>query len=374
MKDRDNQIIILISLIALGLRITFIDFKSGDYIYFLEPWVDYMKSNGGIFSLKDTFTNYNLPYITLLSIISYIPLKPLVFIKIISIIFDFIMAIYSYKIVKELVNKKMGIVTYIIVLLLPTVILNSGMWGQCDSIYISFILMSIYYLIKNKYIKSFIFLGISFAFKLQFVFILPLYIILFFIKKDIKIWHFLLIPLVNFILCIPGMLVGASPLYTYKIYFGQTESSLESLNVMNPYYYIETSRYHNFIGICITMTIFLFVFILCYKLIKDKFDNKRIITLGLLSMVICYFFLPCMHERYMYGADVLSVIWFIIYKRNIFIPIIINLCSLITYIFYLYNIDYFYMDLAYRFFPPFLLVSILLLVLELFNNEKKIIV
>lgn len=366
--------LILVSLIILLIRLIFIDYESGDYTIFLRPWVNYMRNNGGILSLKDTFTNYNLPYLTILSIISYIPLNSLLFIKIISIIFDFLIAYYGYKIIKELVNKEVGSIAYIILLLLPTVFLNSSAWGQCDSIYTCFVLMSIYFLIKNKYIKSFIFLGVAFAFKLQFVFILPVYIILFFIKKDIKLWHFFLIPLTNLILCIPGMLVGASPFYTYKIYFMQTGDGIASLNVMNPYNYIEESRYNNFIGICITMTIFFFLLVFCYKLIKDKFNNKKLITLSLLSVLICYFFLPCMHERYMYMADILSVIWFIIYKRNIFIPIVINLCSLITYIFYLCRVDYFYMDIAYKFFPPFLLVVILLLVMELFNNDEKIIV
>ena len=256
--------LILVSLIILLIRLIFIDYESGDYTIFLRPWVNYMRNNGGILSLKDTFTNYNLPYLTILSIISYIPLNSLLFIKIISIIFDFLIAYYGYKIIKELVNKEVGSIAYIILLLLPTVFLNSSAWGQCDSIYTCFVLMSIYFLIKNKYIKSFIFLGVAFAFKLQFVFILPVYIILFFIKKDIKLWHFFLIPLTNLILCIPGMLVGASPFYTYKIYFMQTGDGIASLNVMNPYNYIEASRYNNFIGICITMTIFFFLLVYSY--------------------------------------------------------------------------------------------------------------
>ena len=48
--------------------------------------------------------------------------------------------------------------------------------------------------------------------------------------------------------------------------------------------------------------------------------------------MIATFILPYMHDRYMYVADVLSIIYcFIKGKRKIYVPICINLCSLYTY-------------------------------------------
>ena len=75
------------------------------------------------------------------------------------------------------------------------------------------------------------------------------------------------------------------------------------------------------------------IFVL-YK--KIKFDNKMVIKLALFSVLICTFFLPKMHDRYMYIADVISIIYFIVYRKNIIIPILINFVSLFTYIDYLY--------------------------------------
>ena len=76
-------------------------------------------------------------------------IEPLFLIKFVSIIFDYVCAIYSLKIVYKLTNKNilLSLIAYASVLFLPTVMLNGAMWGQCDSIYTSFILISLYYLL-----------------------------------------------------------------------------------------------------------------------------------------------------------------------------------------------------------------------------------
>ena len=47
------------------------------------------------------------------------------------------------------------LIFYGIVLMLPTVILNSSCWGQSDAIYAAFILFSIAFLLEEKYVKAF---------------------------------------------------------------------------------------------------------------------------------------------------------------------------------------------------------------------------
>jgi Gpi18-like mannosyltransferase len=51
--------------------------------------------------------------------------------------------------------------------LVPTVYLNGAHWGQCDIVYGSMVLASIYYLVKEKYALAYVFLGLAFAFKLR---------------------------------------------------------------------------------------------------------------------------------------------------------------------------------------------------------------
>lgn len=356
------------SILMLLIRILFFDYSSGDYEIFLKPWVLYMRDNGGIFSLSESFTNYNLPYLTILALISYIPIEPLYLIKIVSILFDWLIALLGFKMVYQFSKEdkfNKGMFTYIILLFAPTVILNSSAWGQCDSIYTFFVLLSIYNMITEKYNKAFIYLGISFAFKLQFIFVFPLYVILFYCEKNIKMKHFAFIPLINFILCIPGTLVGASPFYTYKIYFLQAGYYKKALNVANMYSFFPSSEVINIIGVCVTLVLFILLLIYCIRS-GLKYKAETILTLSLLSVLICYFFLPCMHERYMYIADIISIIWYKLYKRKIYIPIIINLVSLITYLGYLAYIPF--KRIIFMILSPLLLIGIILLLFDFNRN------
>ena len=53
-------------------------------------------------------------------------------------------------------------------------------------------------------------------------------------------------------------------------------------------------------------------FISLYK--KKDFDEKAVLSLSIWSVMMCVFMLPSMHERYGLIAEVLSIVYFIVYK------------------------------------------------------------
>lgn len=348
-----KNILLIITFISLLIRLVWFSAESGDYIYFLKPWVDNIRMLGGFKALAYNIGDYNVPYVFILTIISYLKCDPLIPIKIVSIIFDYIIAIYGFKIVKRLTNNiNMSVICYGVLLFLPTLLINGAMWGQCDSIYTAFILISLYYLLDKKYKKSFIFFGISFAFKLQSVFILPLYVLVFFREKNIKIYHFLLIPLVNIIMCLPAIIMGRSISDVLMIYVNQTSTYTKLvMNFANIYSLIDGTKYGimyneiiSKIGIILTMIIFFIMWL--YVLTKKvKFNNEKIIAVGLWSIMIATYFLPRMHERYMFVADVLSVIWFMSYLKKPYMVLVINLVSTLSYFRFLF--DFKFINLSY---------------------------
>mgnify|MGYP004542117035 FL=1 len=183
---------IIITVIAMYARTLMLDFVSGDFGACIEPWFYKLKANGGLSALKLDIGNYNLPYLTILALLTYLPIAPIVSVKMVSIVFDFVSALAAMKIVyivlKDNKNKDFfALIIYGVILFLPTVLLNSACWGQADSIYAAFIMLSIVALLEEKYIKSFILLGVSFAFKLQFMFIVPLYILIYISKRNFPI-------------------------------------------------------------------------------------------------------------------------------------------------------------------------------------------
>ena len=227
-------------------------------------------------------------------------------------------------------------------------LLNSSCWGQADSIYTAFILLSIIFLLKEKYKISFILLGISFAFKLQFIFILPLYIYIYVSEKKFPLYYFGIIILVNMIMCIPSIIFGKSVISCIEVYFMQMASYSNelSLNIPNIYNLIfrvgELNRVvtYNIYTEAVMISITLFIFILMYYLIlnrKIKFNNQKIIEFGLWSVMIAVFFLPHMHERYLYVGDILSVIYFVFNKDKWYVPVGVSCVSLYGYMTFLTN-------------------------------------
>lgn len=328
--------VLVIVLLAIFARYKMLQYKSPDYTVFLERWFNQIKELGGISALKYNIGDYNVPYITIMAILTYIPISPIYTIKAVSIFFDFVGAIFAGLLVNEFTKEKknMKIMPYIVfavILFLPTVLMDSALWGQCDMIYVSFILMSLYFLKKDKTIISFICLGIAFAFKLQFIFILPIYLLLYLRSKKISIFHFLIIPLVNFVMCLPALIMGRSLKDCIMIYFNQT-GTYTSLTLNYPNLYNVFGEFFE------TQTTILIIFtlvilgIIAFYLIYKKVDIKsNMIKLGLLFALIMVYFLPRMHERYGFLAEILSIIYVATEKKNYEIPVILQLATISGY-------------------------------------------
>ncbi len=342
----------IITILAIALRMSLFSYDYGDYDMFLKPWFDELKAGGGLLALGQGIGNYNAPYMTILALLTYLPFDSLISIKTVSVIFDFVCAITVAIIVETLLkNNKhkdsIALIFYGLVLFLPTVFLNSSCWGQADSIYTAFVLLSLLYLIKQKYTRAFIFLGIAFSFKLQFIFILPLYILMYISERKFSIFNFLILPATNFVMCIPSLLFGNTLSNCIDVYMGQagTYSQYITLNFPNFYsiffksgtsHLIEsTNPMIGTIGMIFTLFIFiLLAFLVLYK--KVKFDSRAIIEFGLWSILICTFFLPQMHERYLFMGDIIGLLYLFFNRKKFYLTLGIELISLYGYIHFLF--------------------------------------
>jgi Gpi18-like mannosyltransferase len=162
--------------IAVAVRAVCLPHVTKDYTDFLAVWVKTIRSSGGFAALSKSIGNYNLPYIYLLTLISYIKTDPLIPIKLISIAFDILLAWSAMKIVGLFSgSKSKKLFAFFAVMLLPTVVLNGAYWGQCDSIYASLALLGIYFALKGRPSLAVISIALSFAFKLQAIFILHIF-------------------------------------------------------------------------------------------------------------------------------------------------------------------------------------------------------
>lgn len=348
-KWLDVLLFILATMSALFMRYALRNVVAGDYKMFFEPWVATLReAGGGIKGLAAEFeyVDYTTPYLFILSCISICPfLNTLLLMKIVSVFFDFVAAFAVLAIVYS--NKKnttLGVIAYGIFLIVPTILTNGAMWAQCDIIFTSFILWSLYFLFKERPVPAMIFYGIAFAFKLQTLFLAPLYVILW-MKGKVKLKHFLFLPLMYVIGMIPSLLAGKGFWELISVYFFQANGAMDiyalSHKFPNIYQLIGTDTFlfeYADAGIWLTLGA-LMVLLYLFARFDYELDALLILRMGMLLTMTVVFFLPHMHERYAVLVDVISVLYVFLDPKKFYIPIITILCSFAGYTIYLAHTD-----------------------------------
>ena len=341
----DLLLIIFATVFGCSIRYALRNVVAGDYKMFFEPWVATLREAGGGFqglSAEFEYVDYTTPYLLILSFISICHFfNTLILMKMFSVFFDFVEAIAVGFIVYEMTDKKQsGYMAYAVMLFVPTIVANGAMWAQCDIIFTSFVMLSLLFMLKDKPRVSLIFYGIAFAFKLQTLFIAPLYVLLW-VKKKMKIQHFLWLPIMYFIGIIPSWIAGKNLWDLLTVYLFQANGEMDiyklSHKFPNVYQIIGTDsflREYADAGIYFTLAVLM---VLMYYIAQKNFTFTKdlIIRMGMFFVMVVVFFLPHMHERYGILADVLSVIVAFSNPRKFYVPLIAIGCSFAGYTMYL---------------------------------------
>ena len=333
-KFDQNHIIMAAALVVSAvIRAFCFRHESHDYTDFLLPWVEEFRAGGGLAALASTVSNYNLPYLYFLALISYLPEScDLYLIKLLSVAFDAVLAAALYRIVLPR-SKRAAAWAFSAALLLPTFILNSAYWGQCDSIYAAFCLLAFERAVNDKPKASVVMAGIAFAFKLQAVFFLPFFLVLLAAKR-VKLWHAALFPLPYVLLSLPALAFGWTPGRIIGIYTGQAEiySGFLTLNAPSVYTFIPTDAsnpYHNmwggyfYIGLALAALFCLSVAAFAYVK-RGGLDTARLAGLAAVITLGVPWLLPAMHDRYFYLAEAFMLLYAALRPRYAFLPVLVT--------------------------------------------------
>ena len=333
------------TILALLLRENFRGYESKDYIFHLLPWSRYLEENGGFKGIVSIQSDYPVSYLYFLALFTYVPFTYLTEIKLLSVAFDFLAAYFVYKIVKKARNDAPGsyipYLAFALSLFIPTVVMNGAIWAQCDIIYVAFILISLYCLMEEKFPLAFLFFGLALSFKLQAIFLLPVFVWLYFRSVKFSLLNVLIIPIVYFLIYLPAVGLGKPVSDLFATYSTQvTEYKFLVKNFANLYSLLPQD-YDLFFrgGLILGLTV---VGIFTLLIIRDKHVEahpKTIIEVALLSVMLSTYFLPSMHERYMFAADLLAVIYLFLNLNRFYIPLIIWFINANCYMPYLLDRD-----------------------------------
>lgn len=263
-------------------------------------------------------------------------------IKFLSNIFDFLTALYIYKII-SIFNKKFRNFAVALYLLNPAVIFNSSIWGQTDSIFTFFLVVSSYLLLKKRESLSSVSAALSFIIKPQSAPFFPIYLFYFLknFKKKVLIPIFVL-PLTILILSLPffgrdffgifSLLKKSSEVYPYN--------SIFAFNLWAVFGWWQKDKWQ-----IAGVILYLFsLFLIIYPLIKKELKPGLFFISSSLSFLSFYLFMTRMHERYLFPFLVFVLISAFILKSKkiLFLYILTSIVHFINlwYVYYYYQFVY----------------------------------
>ena len=347
---RDALLVMLLPVGAAFLvRALCLDYAGTDYRNFLTHWYSYFKDNGGFAAVAHAVGDYNVPYLYFMAFITYLTVSDLYLIKLFSIVFDVALAWGCLRLVRSLTRERQGsiapLTAFAAALLLPTVVLNGAYWGQCDVIYGALAVHAVALLLEGKNKTSVALMGLAFSFKLQAVFVLPLWGVLWLAKK-VKFRELWVFPLTYLIVIIPAVLLGKPLSETLLVYFNQMgEYPKLVLNAPSVFQFFpyditnasEAGPLHKALsaaGVAAAAVLVLIMLWLGFRL-GDRLDRRTCFAVAVVLAIGVPFLLPHMHERYFFLADVLTLCWACSDVRRLPTAVLVEASSAMSYRLYL---------------------------------------
>lgn len=334
------DILYLLAMTAIGLAIRGIlrVVTTVDWTTYWDPWIADLKEMGFAYLATDRY-DYAPSFVYILWVISKLPINPMTAYKAVHIVLDFVAAGVMGRIVCKVTGSKCkGIITYGLMLIIPTIWADSALWAQCDIIFMLFVLLCFYELFEERPGQAMFFYGLAFAFKLQSLFIFPFLVILW-VNKRIRIQHFLWIPGLYFLSIIPAWIAGRPLIELINIYMAQGAQDVWSLSIKwaniyqiigNQYFLLEYAEAGTWLILGILMCV---MFAMAQK--RYRITNEFIVQMALFFAILTPYFLPHMHERYGCLADILAVLYAMMNWKRFYIPLVQILMSFTCYMAYL---------------------------------------
>ncbi|MDP9800007.1 Gpi18-like mannosyltransferase [Arcanobacterium wilhelmae] len=298
---------------GLALRFAGTPIVSADMKWFLLPWFSQIEPEG-FGSLAHQVGNYGLLYQTLIALLTYIPLPAVFLYKFVSVVFDVALAFSAALIARRVTGtgwrEKPARMAFLAIMFLPPFVINSGWWGQCDSMYSLAALWALYFLYERRYPATGVALGFAFALKLQTIFIMPLVVTVYVLRRR---WPFPELIYAAGVFWGTGGLAyafGRSLLAPLTIYAGQTGDFPKMVVNAPSFWYFFPDNFALLakpaVVVCAAILAIGFFAIILKKISIDSW--QQYLATSAWMIWTCFLFLPAMHERYSYLLQVVLIL------------------------------------------------------------------
>jgi Gpi18-like mannosyltransferase len=345
------------------VRASLLDLESRDYQAFLSDWYDYFVENGrwqGLGRAVDQLRSYCYPavYMYLVSLSTLLPLPKIYAIKLISILADYAGAWFVFNIVRgaltPTLSHRMGegarmggrgspwlpVSAALAFLFFPTVVMNGALWGQCDILYATGLLASLFCVLEGRAVASLVAFGVALSLKPQAIFWCP-FVALLFVSGRFAWKHVWITPAVYVGCAVPAVFAG-QPVWDALTHWTSAAINPMALTLGAPNWYQWVSGVDSEIffwsGLALTSVATAMFVLLMRKHPPDGLSERQwIVSLALLSVLFPPFLLPGVHERYFFAADVVSVVYAFCVPSRWIVAVLIQFASSFAYLPYLFG-------------------------------------
>jgi Gpi18-like mannosyltransferase len=319
-------------LLGLGLRLAVWSYATSDVGDYLQPWYAFARDHGWR-ALGSGFTNYTPFYSYLLiAITAFDGRAPsLLLIKAISFAFEFGTALVAYRFVlRATQSRNRAGLALVASWLAPAVFYNGALWGQADSVWTFFVVLSVYLFSVGR--NGALPFGLAFAVKAQAVFLGPFALGMILRQRRSLLW-FAALPLVYLAFALPTLLAGRPLMEVLRIYVDQA-NTFHGLSMKAANLWALAPGVPYSVGVPIGMTLAaaggLGITVLVERAKRTDIEfNTLAACLSLLAMPLL---LPKMHDRYFYAFEVLSIVLACQNRRYVLVALAAQTSAVLSYV------------------------------------------
>lgn len=318
-------------LIGIALRYLAREHATADAAEYIT-WYTFARDHG-IAGLAEAFTNYTPIYSYLLLIATWFDGlgQPLSLVKMISALFEFGCATVVARMVWRFTSVALrASLAFCAVWLAPTVLFNGAMWGQADSIWTFFALVSVAMFMRHR--NGVLPFAVGCSVKAQGVFLGP-FVLGMILRRKIHLAWLAAIPGAYAILAIPVLIAGRSLASVLGIYLDQAHTFHRlTMNAANVWVFAGATPYA--IGVAAGLVLAaatglaLSIFIAQSKRTGPEF----ILLVACVSLILMPYLLPKVHERYFYGFELASIALACINLRYLPFAVIAQVDGVLSYL------------------------------------------
>jgi len=293
-------------LIGIVLRYLAREHATADAAEYIT-WYSFARDRG-IGGLTEAFTNYTPFYSYLLLIAARFDWlgQPLSLVKMISAIFEFGCAVVVARMVWRVTSAPLrASLAFCAVWLAPTVLFNGAMWGQADSIWAFFALISVAMFMRDR--NGVVPFAIACSVKAQGVFLGP-FVLGMILRRRIH-WAWLAaIPAAYAVLAIPVLVAGRSLVSVLGVYLDQAHTFHRlTMNAANVWVFAGGTPYAAGVAAGLVLAAACGLALSIFIAQSRRTGPEFILLVACVSLILMPYLLPKMHERYFYAFELASI-------------------------------------------------------------------